>query len=262
MEKSFVLELRSTGSLNQDVFLLNHSDAFFAYHQANKNFDRLGTALSTQYDRSGHSHVGLIPFLLLAQRQSMSAFWAMAGYQSFEAWVLLRPAIEAALIMGKWIDDPAFAELWRNRVTDLERYKKAYQGKALASKSLPRSSEIQVALRHVNDEFVHANDRYYDRHTTLQPTDPDNYLLGVQYFDTDTRAYRAHVLAFLHLLLVIQTSMAAAWNDLFPSLGLLAMGLDVFEAQFGTEASDQARAKAEAARVLRELGCWPIVEAA
>ena len=103
MEKSFVLELRSSRTYNQDIFLLNHSDAFFAYHRVNKNFDGLGLVLSTQRDRSGHSHVGLIPFWLLIQRQAMSAFWAMAGHQSFEGCVLLRPAVEASLIIGKWV---------------------------------------------------------------------------------------------------------------------------------------------------------------
>lgn len=262
MEQSPVLDFRARRAFNQDIFLLSHADAFFAYHQIHKNFDLIGLPLSREYDPQGRGHVGLVPFLLLLQRQAMSALWAMTGHQSFEAWVLLRPGIEAALIIGKWLDDPAFATLWRDRDTRADEYRRQYQGKALASRSLPRSDEIQAALKRINDEFVHANDRYYDRHTSLTPADPDNYFLAVQYFDVDTTLFRAHVLAFLHLLLAIQTSLSSAVANLFPSIVAPQVGLAAFEAQFRAEARDLAKAQPAAVRVLQELGLWHTREVA
>jgi hypothetical protein len=74
--------------------------------------------------------------------------------------VLLRPGIEAYLIIGKWIDDPATAEIWKNRRNDWKNYQKTYSGPALRSRSLPMSDQIQTILSIVNDDFVHANPDY------------------------------------------------------------------------------------------------------
>jgi hypothetical protein len=41
--------------------------------------------------------------------------------------VLLRPGIEAALIIGKWVDDPRNAEIWKNCEKDTDLSKDVYR---------------------------------------------------------------------------------------------------------------------------------------
>lgn len=166
--KNTVLDYESARSYNRNVFLLNHSWAFHVYSQIDKNFDRLGYILSRGRDRNGNSHVSLIQFFLLMRRQAMNAFWALCSRQSFEAWVLLRPCLESALIVGKWIDDPAAAKVWENRKHDRESYKREYSGKRLRSRSLPHSDRIQSVLSQINDDFMHVNPDYYHRHIDVR----------------------------------------------------------------------------------------------
>ena len=122
---------------NRRVFLLNHSWAYFAYHQLHETFTKLGDVLSKGRNESGKSYIGLLPFLLRMQRQGVNAFLSLSTLQSFQAWVLLRPCLEAALMAGKWVDEPANAIVWRNRETDRKTYRKTYERTALRSRSLP-----------------------------------------------------------------------------------------------------------------------------
>ncbi len=123
MAHSHLLEFRSHVLYNQSVSLLHEGYAFYAYHQIHLNFDKLIRVCSTTRDLKGHSLVSFSPFLLLMQRQGTTAYWSLASSQSYEAWVLARPMLEACLIIGKWIDDEANAEIWKNREMD----RKAYQ---------------------------------------------------------------------------------------------------------------------------------------
>ena len=253
-----ILEFFSHASYNREVFLLNEGHAFRTYSQIHRNFDTLATVPSRDRDAQGKSLVSLIPLVLLMQRQGLFAFSALSRYQSFEAWVLLRPCIEAALIMGKWIDNPKNAEVWNNRLKNRKAYQKAYQAWRLVSKSLPRAKEIQAVLSRVNDDFMHLNERYYSRSLEVSDASGDLVNVEVHYFDRDGADHQAHVLAFLHLVLVVQDSVADLLASRFPDSQRVNVGLEVSEASFAARVREFLEAHPKRAPVLRELGLWQL----
>lgn len=105
---------------NREVFLANCRFGLHGFTRIDENFGLLGGMLTQRRDKAGFSHVSLVPFILVMQRQVYAAFELISTYQSFQAWVLLRPCLESALIMGKWVDDPAFAGVWQRRNDDFE----------------------------------------------------------------------------------------------------------------------------------------------
>lgn len=256
MAHSHLLAFRSHVLYNQSVSLLNEGYAFYAYHQIHLNFDNLIRVCSTVRDLKGHSMVSFGPFLLLMQRQGTAAYWSLASNQSYEAWVLARPMLEACLIIGKWIDDDANAEIWKRRETDRKAYREAYQGQKLESTSLPRSSELRSVLSRINDDFMHLNDRYYRRHTEVIPDSPDSVYIQVHYFDPDPVDHLAHVLAFLHLVLVAQDSIARLWLETFGEAGRAEVGLKTFEAEFAERVRQFLMTHPDRRPVLEELGLW------
>ena len=255
--KSPVLEYETSRSYNRQVFLLNHSYAFYAYHQIHENFIRLGVVLSKGRDEKGKSRVSLIPFVLLMQRQAMSAFLSLCSHQSFEAWVLLRPCLESILVIGKWVDDPKNAEIWKNRDQDPQAYKKAYTGSKLRSVSLPRSIEIQKVLSKINDDFMHANPRYYQRHTVITPGETDAVYLKLEYFDDDAD-HLTHVFAMLHLLIVMQDSLAELLGSQLRDQPKVNVGLGEFSRELGLRYTAFVDKHPDRAHALRELGLWPL----
>jgi len=104
--KNQILDYRAHVAFNREVFLLRYEHPFRTFCSIDGNFGILLQLVQSQRDPAGNSHISLAPFLMLMQRQSRSAFEALASDQSYQAWVLIRPAVEAALIIGKWVDDP------------------------------------------------------------------------------------------------------------------------------------------------------------
>ncbi|MGH7381075.1 MAG: hypothetical protein ACREKR_02460 [Candidatus Methylomirabilales bacterium] len=256
MAESEILEYYSVLRTNRDIFLLNQPDAFGAHETIHRTFGRIGRLLATTRDQRGSSHISLIPFILLMQRQAVAAFWSLASHQSYQAWVALRPCVESALIIGKWIEEPDNARIWSEREHDRAAFKKAYEGKALISSRLPRASEIQGVLRTINDDFMHTNTRYYSRHVEAAPGGPDHINLLLHYFDRDEREHRAHVLAFLHLSVVMQDSLCAMFASVFPPGATINAGLSAFEELFKPKTTDLLNRAPAVLPVLDELGLW------
>lgn len=249
------LEYRSVMGYNRDVFSIQHGDLLKAFVAIDDNFSILVELPRTRRDRDGHSHVSLTPLLLLFQRQAHCAFDVLTAGQSYQGWLILRPGIEAALIVGKWVDDPQNAKIWQNRDKDPGLYQKAYTGKGLQSDALPDSDRIQSVLRRVNDRFVHANPEYYHRHLNVGPGDPGYVNIVVNYVDDDTLQL-ANVFAFLHVLLTVQESLLSLFNQLFTTEVKLTSPLAAFQKTFGKRIDALVRANAECRAVLADLGCW------
>ncbi|MCZ6877226.1 MAG: hypothetical protein O7G29_03695 [Acidobacteria bacterium] len=258
MSSRQVLEYFSVLIRNRDFFLLNQRDAFLAFETIHHRYSELGSILANHRDKDGHSQISLIPFVLLMQRQAMAAFWSLACYQSHQAWVTLRPCLESALIIGKWFDDPDNASIWNNRHKDRTAFRRTYEGRALISESLPRAAGLQAVLRRINDDFMHTNKKYYERHTDVQSDGPDHITLLVHYFDKDTKQHRAHVLAFLHLMVVVQDSLAELWQTLFVNAPQIALGLSVFESQFDPNIREVLAEAPQSADILTALGLWKL----
>src|SRR5262249_30745099 len=142
--------------------------------------------VATTRTHGGHSHISHLSLLMILGRQALNAFEAIAVFQSYQSWVLLRPSLESALIMGKWIDHPKNADIWKNRDKDKnahQAYQKMYSGKGLLSKSLPDCQAIRDVLTRINDDFMHTNPRYYFRHTQISDIDARSMLLKLQFND-------------------------------------------------------------------------------
>jgi hypothetical protein len=257
--KDQILDYRSALAYNREVFLIEHGELIKAFSAIDANFTVLIEAPRTMRDADGKSYVSLIPLLLLAQRQSRAAFEAFAAHQSYQGWVLLRPGIESVLIIGKWIDNPANAKIWQDREKEPNRkkhraaYQNTYSGPALKSKSLPSSERIRTVLSKVNDSFVHANPDYYDRHLKDRAGDPGYVNFVLDYFEDDS-LLEANVLAFLHLLLVMQDALLDLLKHLFLTPTKLRTSLASFDQNFGARIAQLVSASKEAATTLDQLG--------
>lgn len=250
-----VLNFHGAIEKNRTVYALEHSYGYYAFFGLYEMFDRAGQRLQTGRDANGRSHVSLLPFLLLMLRQCMNAFEALSSCRSYEAWVSLRPAIESALIMGKWVDDPDNAAIWGDRVGRKTEYIKTFSGKGLISTSLPRAVEIKEVLDRLNDEFVHANEPYYDRHVSAEPLKKENVFLRVDYFDTDEEV-QTHTLAFLHLVAVLVDSVDSMLAKILPTTGEHRPNAPRLAVELASRASRLRSSGAVPERVLRELGLW------
>ena len=249
------LEYRAALAYNREVFLIEHSDLLKAFIAIDANFPALVELPRTHRDPRGNSHVSLVPLLLLLRRQAHTAFDILSADQSYQAWLLLRPGLEAALILGKWVDDPKNATIWQNREKDRAAYQKVYTGKALRSGSLPGSDRIQTVVSRINDRLVHANIDYYHRHLDVGPGTPGHVNVLLSYFEDDPLQL-ANVFAFLHLLLVVQEALLGLFNKLFATQAPLPSSLKLFEDTFGERLAELARARSEYSTVLTELGAW------
>lgn len=250
-----VLAFRAMLEKNRQVFSLQHAYAYFAFFGVCEALDRVGRRLQTGRDANGKSHVSLLPFLLIVQRQSMNAFEALASCRSYEAWVLVRPAIEAALIMGKWVDDPENAAIWSSRETRKTEYIKTFSGKTLISSSLPRASDIRAVLERLNDEFVHANEPYYSRHTSAEPLPGGDIFLRLEFFD-ESQDIEPHALAFLHLMLIVADALDAMLATTLPATGPHKPAIGVLERELDERASRARAADPAHETTLDRLGLW------
>jgi len=159
--------------------------------------------------------------------------------------------------MGKWVDDKANAELWSNRQKEPDRYRKAFSGKQLRSKSLPSSLEIQTILSRINDDFMHLNAAYYDRHTAALPIDKNSFLVQVEYFD-DANDLQAHLFAFLRAVALCVDGVAGLFGKLFPSAEFAPPAIPRLESELAERVKVFATGHPDRIPVLKQLGFWKV----
>jgi len=143
--------------LNRETFLLKHSRDFVRFELFLRDLQAIWLRVSRERDSSGRSHVGLTLLSSLLIRHCVFGFQQLMSYQSFLAWLCLRPGLEGLLIMGKWVDDSQTATIWRERAKNVRAYSANFSGQRLISKSLPQSEKFRDVLTRLNDEFVHPN---------------------------------------------------------------------------------------------------------
>lgn len=250
-----VLCFRAAIEKNRQIFSLQHPYAYFAFFGVCEALDRVGRRLQVGGDVNGKSHVSLIPFLLIIQRQAMSAFESLSSCRSYEAWVLLRPALEAALIMGKWVDNPDNALIWSERVTRKTEYIKTFSGKGLISTSLPRAVEFRAVMDRLNDEFVHANEPYFTRHTNAEGLLGGDIFLRLEFFD-ESDDVEPHALAFLHLTLLMADALDQMLAVTLPTTGAHRPLIVDLESTLGEGAARSRALGSSHAKTLDELGLW------
>ena len=251
-----VLDYHSTILKNRQLYVLQLPHIYFAFFRFSEALDQIGRRLQSGRDANGKTHVSLIPFLLILERQAMNAFEALVSCRSYEAWVTLRPGIEATLIASKWVEVPENAGIWASRHERKTQYIKTFSGKGLVSDRLPRSSDIKAVLDRLNDEFVHSNEPYYSRHTTARPVDADNIYLALQFFD-DWSDVEPHGLAFLHLLFLLVDSWDEMIAEVLPATGSPRAQLPTLEKELKAKAGRYLIETGPNNLVMRELGLWP-----
>jgi hypothetical protein len=208
--------------------------------------------------RAPQPGLNVIPMLWLLRRQTFIALDSLASQQAYQAWVSIRPGLEAALIIGRWFDHPHLRTTWEQRWKDPEAYRRAYSGTKLQSSALPRSAEFQTSLGLINDHFLHPNPSYAFRHLKATKREDSSIELEFNYFD-DSSFHWASVLALLHLLISVSDSMGLmlAARSRNHSVCSDAFGFLAFQSDHAVAVSAAAAAGTLEAFILHSIGLWP-----
>lgn len=241
---------------NRRHFELAYPYATQAFETVTTAFGILGEQLRTGQDREGKTHVSLAPFFLIVVRQTMTAFDALSANQAYAAWAAMRTAIESALIMGKWVDNPDNARIWERRFKDPRAYASTFQGRALRSSSLPNSAAIQRALSHLNDRYLHPNPIYYFRHLSLHDQPSGETVMDLQFFDDDLNV-AVGVLGILHLVASVQDGLAEMFANLFVDVARVDIALADLRSKSAEFRRATGSSTPDAEWTLVNIGLWP-----
>src|SRR5580704_16504415 len=139
-------DYQSAKDSNRKGFEQNYSADVQFFEAANAKLSSIWERLGTTRDKTGHSHAGLLHFANILRRHCILGFENIATYQSYLMWSNFRAGLEALLIIGKFVDDPANAKIWLNRcsnhVGDKKAYSNTFSGRGLMSNSLSRTGEL------------------------------------------------------------------------------------------------------------------------
>jgi hypothetical protein len=249
------LDYVATQVRNRETFLLNYGPDFHTFDSLLSALRSAWARLGSERDISGQSQAGLLPFVNILVRHSIFGFQHIASYQSFLAWLTFRPGLEALLMLGKLLDDPTNADIWRNRKADPDPYKRTFSSRALVSKSLPRSEDFQQVLKRLNDDFMHPNPDFTYR--DMRVRDKGSELsIEIEFFDARTEIHEAHLLAYVNLIDLVVSSSEKVVTMLYgptpaaPSARQAYAELEACRARVLATRDNLAR------KILGELGLW------
>jgi hypothetical protein len=240
---------------NRESFLLNFRNDYHTFGLSLDNLRSIWARLGREKDTAGRSNAGLLVFVNILIRHVILGFHSIAAYQSFLAWLNLRPGLEALLILGKLVDDPGSAAIWKERLNDRGAYQRTFSGKALISKALITSKDFRDVLTHLNDNFVHPNPDFAYRDMTVRDQGP-SVILEIQFFDKNSETHEAHLLAYLNLLDRICGASQGLLNSLCDPPSGKAVATQSFDEIAASRAAALATRNALAKRVMEELGLW------
>jgi hypothetical protein len=245
----------ATQVTNRQVFFLNFASDFRVFETLLGALRSAWSRLGGERDLSGRSDVGLLPFANILVRHTLVGFQHITLYQSFLAWLTLRPGLEALLMIGKFVDDPANATVWKNRQADRRAYRDAFEGTALESNSLANSADFRRVLSRLNDEFMHPNPDFAFRDAT-QTAQNNAVLLEIQCFDTSPELHEAHLLAYVNLIDRVVAASEGLVNCLCGSHPAAPAIREAYSKRESARATRIADRNNSAKRVLLELGLW------
>lgn len=254
-QHSFI-DYRRTIAANREIFLLKYPNVLLDFLKTDDYCSALIASLTKRHLPSGKTLVSYIPLIGLLQRQLRNSFEAFSAAQSYQGWVILRPALESVLIMGKWSDDRKYCDLWMNRDKNRKAYSREYSGPKLESVNLPLSKEIRAVLSRINDDFMHLNECYYMRHSSLNPINEEKFLYKIGYFDQDI-VQDFHLHAFMHLSLLVIRSVAKMLDNEFKDGVSYPIDVDGFQKAYKEIIQKLVKKDPDHVKVLTELGLWP-----
>ncbi len=79
-------------------------------------------------------------------RLRRGAKFQLSSRSSYDGWMLLRPAIESVLIIGKWVEDKENAAIWSDRVARKTEYIKAFPARDLFLGRFAATAELKGVL--------------------------------------------------------------------------------------------------------------------
>jgi len=246
----------STQVRNREIFEKNFDSDIRVFKALLSKLRSIWARLGTTRGISGHSHVGLLPFSNILVRHVIFGFEHLACYQSFLGWLIFRPGLEALLMIGKFVDDPANAKIWKNREVDAKTYGQTFSGRALASASLSRSAEFRQVLTRLNDEFMHPNPAFAYRDATAK-SEIAGILLEIQCFDMSPEVHEGHLLAYLNLLDLIVAASDSLVSGLCGPTGTVTT-LETYAAREHKRATQLAAQNGVAKKIMEELGLWKL----
>jgi hypothetical protein len=237
----------------------NHPGVRTAFQTLDDGYVLLADALREGRDGRGMAYIEGTLLLFVVQRQAFVALDALSSVQAYQAWLLVRPGVESALIIGKFFDDPANKDAWFGRREDAKEYRKRFGGGGLSSSSLPESARIQGALSAINDSFVHPNPFYVLRHIGFADRHDDSVAVSLQFFDHD-QFHWASVLAILHLSITVLDSLARMFAKRFVNLEILAerFGLEDFRKQHIADVRQAMSEDSALGEILITIGLWDL----
>ncbi len=245
---------------NRKGFEQNYRDDLKFFEAANTKLSAIWERLGTSRDKAGRSHAGLLYFANILRRHSLLGFENIAAYQSYLMWSNFRAGLEALLIAGKIVDDPANSNIWLNRssnqAADKKAYSKAFSGQGLKSKSISRSGDLRNVLTHLNDNFMHPNPDFTYRDST-QRDEGNDLLLQIELFDVDPGIHETCLLAYLNLVAVVTEESCKLVVDLLGS-GEPQDGLNRYEQTNESRARQLISTIPGAKKILEEYGLWRI----
>jgi len=266
--ESEILKYRSVLALNREVFLLNFGQELQVFDDTDKKLQKLIGVIASKESDKGESHVGLIPFLLILVRQSRNAFECLSRYQAYDAWIIFRPALEAVLVVGKFLDDPANANLWKNRrgiwtnrrrdKQSFEKYRKEFEGDGLIPKILPQGEKFRRLLSYINDEFMHMNFDYFERNYEVQAVDDENDFIKTSFIGGDSQEHRAFLFSFLHVYRLLTSSLGQALKSKFTNEVDLDVELTSFEKIWEPKVREIIEQRPDLKAICCNYGLWDI----
>ncbi len=250
-----LLEYGARHTRNRETFLLNFGTDFRTFDLAVNDLQNTWGRLGKERDVEGQSHAGLLLFVNILVRHTILGLQHIAAYQSFLGWLTFRPGLEALLILGKFLDDPANAKIWKERHLHRDVYWRVFSGKALASKRLPRSADFRQVLTRLNENFVHPNPDFAYRDMTVRDQD-SSVILEIQFFDTVPSIHEAHLLAYVNLIDIICLASESLVNALCGPHSVVQDDRKPFSIAAASRATALASRNSIAKKVMEDLGLW------
>lgn len=255
--------------LNKDIFLLTYGREFRAFEDSDRRLQKIADLISKKRNDQGESLVGLLPFLLIILRQARNAFECLSRYQSYESWMVFRPALESTLTIGKFLDNPLNADLWMkkkqiwdNRKIDKEKfakYKKEFEGNGLIPISLPQGKEFRQLLSRINDEFMHMNYDYFKRNLDVPDIGTQSVFVKVSFTDNDPLEHEACLLSFLHMYRLLIKSLGQALALKYSGENdILNIEIESIEKIWGPKIVELVQKKLSLKEVCNIFGLWKL----
>ncbi len=195
----------------REAFLLNHKATIMAVGHANSVLHDIMIAVGNQARHDRNLRDAIVVALSVMRRESTHALDAISQHEFHQAWFVMRPAVEAALVVGKWLDDFSFFTLWRSTNRSKAQQQdcnRAFMGKGLVSQSLPNAERIRLALKTINDKFSHWNLAHLLQTAELKKDASGLEGIFVRWGD-DSESLKPHAYAFVHLLALVVESTAS-----------------------------------------------------